>query len=517
MIAVGAHLLSLTLLGPLTAALVLLLLPERAGRAVRLVSLAGAIVPLSTVLLLLARYDAARGGFQFVERYPIVPRLGLSCHLGVDGIAVPLLVLTAIIHVTAVFTSWTTRERAKEFYLFLALLVTGVYGVFASLDLFVLFLFYELAVLPMYVLIGVWGSSMDVPGRGPFRSLFAKVGVGLKEYGAMKLTLYLLAGSAFILVGIFVLWVEGGRQLGAPTFDYLSLSRATFGGDLGRGLFLLFYVGFGVLAGIWPLHTWSPDGHAAAPAAGSMMHAGVLMKLGAYGVLRVGFGLLPEAAHGLAWLVGTVAVINIVYGALGAGWQKDIKYLIAYSSVSHMGIVMLGLATMNATGVTGSVYQMVAHGIMTALLFTIVNLVYANSHRRDMTLMGGYARGMPGLATFFVIAGLSSLGLPGLAGFVAEFLVFLGAWTSAHPWWAVPGVVGALITALYVLRAVRTIFLGPRGADAHEIHDAHGVEWVSLAALSGCLVLLGVWPRLLLGVLGPGVSELLARLSSAAR
>jgi NADH-quinone oxidoreductase subunit M len=517
MTVIDAHVLSLTLAGPFVAALVLLLLPERAGRAVRLVSVAGALVPLATSLFVLARYDAARGGFQFVEQYPLVSRLGLSWHLGADGIAVPLLFLTAVIHVTAVFTSWTTKDRSKEFYLFVALLVTGVYGVFISLDLFVLFLFYELAVLPMYVLIGVWGSSMDVPGRGPFRSLFAKVGVGLKEYGAMKLTLYLLAGSAFILVGILLLWVEGGKQLGAPTFDYVALSRAAFTGAMGRTMFLLFYVGFGVLAGIWPLHTWSPDGHAAAPAAGSMMHAGVLMKLGAYGVLRVGFGLLPEATHQLAWLVGTIAVINIVYGALGAGWQKDIKYLIAYSSVSHMGIVMLGLATLNAVGITGAVYQMVAHGIMTALLFTIVNLVYAKSHLRDMTRMGGYARVMPGLATFFVIAGLSSLGLPGLAGFVAEFLVFIGAWTSAHSWWAIPGVVGALITALYVLRAVRTIFLGPLRADGHEIHDAHGVEWVSLVALSGCLVLLGVWPRVLLGALGPGVAELLARLAGVAR
>jgi NADH-quinone oxidoreductase subunit M len=434
--------------------------------------------------------------------------------MGVDGIAVPLVLLTAIIHITAVFTSFTLKEREKEYFLFVGLLVTGVYGVFISLDLFLFFLFYELAVLPMYVLIGIWGSSMDVPGQGPFRSLFKKVGVGQKEYGAMKLTLYLLAGSAFILVGIFLLWVEGGKQFGASSFDYVALSKVTIHGGLGRALFLLFYVGFGVLAGIWPFHTWSPDGHAAAPAAGSMMHAGVLMKLGAYGILRLGFGLLPEAAHQLAWLVGLVAVINIIYGALGAGWQKDIKYLIAYSSVSHMGIVMLGMATMNEAGITGSVYQMVAHGIMTALFFTLVNLVYNISHVRDMTAMGGFAHRMPGIATFFVIAGLSSLGLPGLAGFVAEFLVFLGAWSSAHPWWLVPGVAGAFITALYVLRAVRTIFLGPAPATATELRDARGTEWLSFVILSGALVALGVWPRLILVTLNAGVSDLLARLGN---
>jgi NADH-quinone oxidoreductase subunit M len=443
---------------------------------------------------------------------PLVPKIGLSWHLGVDGIAVPLICLTAIIHLTSVCTSWTLKEREKEFFLFVALLVTGVYGVFVSLDLFIFFLFYELAVLPMYVLIGIWGSSMEIPGRGPFRALFGKVGVGLKEYGAMKLTLYLLAGSAFILVGIFLLWVEGGKQLGGATFDYLQLSNATFGGGLGRTLFLLFYVGFGVLAGIWPFHTWSPDGHAAAPAAGSMMHAGVLMKLGAYGVLRVGFGLLPEATHELAWLVGLVAVINIIYGALGAGWQKDIKYLIAYSSVSHMGIVMLGMATLNEAGLTGSVYQMVAHGIMTALFFTLVNLVYNISHVRDMTAMGGFAHRMPGIAACFVIAGLSSLGLPGLAGFVAEFLVFLGTWSSAHPWWLIPGVLGAFITALYVLRAVRMIFLGPAPEGHVELRDARGIEWASFVILSGALVVLGVWPRLLLGPLNVGIAEFLKRM-----
>jgi NADH-quinone oxidoreductase subunit M len=508
------HLLSLTILSPFLAALALLLLPQRAKLAIRCVSLAGALVPCATSLLLLMRYDTSWGGFQFVSTLPLIPKLGLSWHMGVDGIAVPLVALTAVIHLTSVFTSWTLKEREKEFFLFLALLVTGVYGVFISLDLFLFFLFYELAVLPMYVLIGVWGSSMDIRGQGPFRGLFSKVGVGLKEYGAMKLTLYLLAGSAFILVGILLLWVEGGRQLGRPTFDYVALSQATFHGGLGRTLFLLFYVGFGVLAGIWPFHTWSPDGHAAAPAAGSMLHAGVLMKLGAYGILRVGFGLLPDATHQLAWLVGIVAVVNIIYGSLGAGWQKDIKYLIAYSSVSHMGIVMLGMATLNETGITGSVYQMVAHGIMTALFFALVNLVYNISHVRDMTKMGGFAHRMPGIAVFFVIAGLSSLGLPGLAGFVAELLVFLGAWNSAHPVWLVAGVLGAFITALYVLRAVRTIFLGPAPLRSAELRDARGVEWLSFVILSGALVVLGVWPRLILGPLNAGVAAMLTRLSN---
>ncbi|HZN54379.1 MAG TPA: NADH-quinone oxidoreductase subunit M [Candidatus Polarisedimenticolaceae bacterium] len=502
------HILSATLLGPLLAAAAILALPARAARAIRWVSVAGALVPLAGSLLLLARYDPRAGGFQFLETVPLIPEIGLAFRLGVDGIAVPLVFLTAIIHLTSLFVSWSLAEREKEFFLFIALLVTGVYGVFVSLDLFVFFLFYELAVLPMYVLIGIWGSSMEIEGRGPFAALFPKIGVGRKEYGAMKLTLYLLAGSAFILVGIFLLWVEGGR-----TFDYATLAAERLGVGVQRSAFLLFYVGFGVLAGIWPFHTWSPDGHAAAPAAGSMMHAGVLMKLGAYGVLRLGFGLLPAAGAELAWLVGGIAVVNIVYGALAAGRQTDIKYLIAYSSVSHMGIVMLGMAALNEPGLSGSVYQMVAHGVMTALFFALVNLVYGISHVRDMTAMGGYAARMPGIATFFVLAGLSSLGLPGLAGFTAELLVFLGAWTSSHAWWLIPALIGAFVTALYVLRAVRTIFLGPlEPARSSGLRDARGAEWVGFAILGGALVLLGVWPRLLLRPLNAGVGELLMRL-----
>jgi len=506
------HLLSITLLSPFLAALVLFFVPYAARRTLRAVALLSAAPPLVISILLLVLYDRAQGGFQFIESWPVVPSLGIQLHLGVDGLSLPLVLLSAVIYVTAITTTWYPKEREKEFFLFLALLVTGVFGVFTSLDLFLFFLFYELAVLPMYVLIGVWGSTMEIEGRGPFAWTYKAVRVGIKEYGAMKLTLYLLAGSAFILVALFMAYVEGGKVLPAATFNFLHLQTVQFPEWAGQVMFLLFYVGFGILAGIWPLHTWSPDGHAAAPAAGSMMHAGVLMKLGAYGVLRVGFQLLPDAAHDLAWLVGTVAVINIVYGAMAAAWQTDIKYLIAYSSVSHMGIVMLGMATLTEAGVAGSVFQMVAHGIMTALLFTLVNLVYHKSHLRDMTRMGGFGHRMPGLAVFFVLAGLSSLGLPGLAGFVAEFLVFLGAWTSAHPWWLFPAVIGAFITAIYVLRAVNMIFLGPPNPKFAELEEARGMEWVTLIVLGGLLILFGFYPRLLLDPIHIGVGEFLARL-----
>jgi NADH-quinone oxidoreductase subunit M len=507
------RLLSIVLLSPLVGAAVLAAIPARSRALLRGVALASALPPLVISVALLTGYDVARGGFQFGETLSLVPALGIRYHLAVDGLSLSLVLLTAFIYVTGITTTWYLAEREKEFFLFLALLVTGVFGVFLSLDLFLFFLFYELAVLPMYVLIGVFGSSMEVQARGPFAWTYRALRVGLKDYGAMKLTLYLLAGSAFILVGLFLLYVEAAEHLPRATFDFVAIAdvAARIPHGTALALFLLFYVGFGILAGIWPFHTWSPDGHAAAPAAGSMMHAGVLMKLGAYGVLRIGFQLLPDAAAELAWLVGGIAVINIVYGAIAAGWQTDIKYLIAYSSVSHMGIVMLGLATLTGPGVSGAVFQMVAHGIMTALLFTLVNMIYHKAHVRDMTRMGGFGARQPGLATFFVLAGLSSLGLPGLAGFVAEFLVFLGAFRSEHPWWVLPAVAGALITAMYVLRAVTRIYLGPPRETFAHLEDAQGIEWVTLIVLGALLVVFGLYPRLLLDSIEGGVADLLRR------
>ncbi len=496
------NLLSVFLLSPFLGAVLLFFVPRGARTLIRLVALLSALPPLALSVYLPFVYNTARGGFQFLGEIPLLPDLGIAYRVGVDGISIALLFLTAVIYITAIFTSWRTRTRDKEFFIYLALLVTGVFGVFVSLDLFLFFLFYELAVLPMYLLIGIWGSTKEIPGKGVFGWTYEALKVGTKEYGAMKLTLYLLVGSAFILAGIFYLAVQGG------SFSYLALQQSLdLPPDVARVLFLVFYVGFGVLAGIWPLHTWSPDGHAAAPAAGSMMHAGVLMKLGAYGVLRVGFGLLPEAGAALAWLVGTIAVINILYGAFGAGWQDDIKYLIAYSSVSHMGVVMLGMATLTEPGVAGSVFQMVSHGIMTGLLFTIVNLVYHKTHVREISRMGGLAHFQPVLATAFVVAGMTSLGLPGLSGFVAEFLVFLGAFTSQHPWWAIPAIVGALLTSIYVLRAARNIFFGP--VPAHAVEDAQGSEVVSIVCLVATLVLLGLVPRFLLDSLQPTVVEFL--------
>lgn len=505
--------LSLIVLSPFIGAFILLLQPERWRLQIRLTALFFSIISFLGSLYILVHYNRTLGGFQFVEWIPIVSNLGISYHFGADGISLVLIILTAFILIAGVFASWTISFRSKEFYVLLLLLVTGVFGVFVCLDLFLFFLFYELAVLPMYLLIGIWGSSTRIVPNGPFRTAIKEMGVGSKEYGAMKLTLYLLFGSAFILVGFLGLYSFSGLK----TFDYVSLETARIAPSLQNWLFLLFYLGFGSLAGVWPIHTWSPDGHAAAPIATSMMHAGVLMKLGAYGIIRVGMGLLPEAAHAFAPLIGTIAVINIVYGAFGAMWQRDLKYVVAYSSVSHMGIVMLGAATLNEMGLNGSVLQMFSHGIMTGLLFALVGLIYEKAHSREILKMGGFAKRMPGISTFFAIGAFTSLGLPGLSGFVAEVLVFLGAWKSSNSWWLIPAVFGAFITAVYVLRVLKWIFFGPENKvyykeDSSELRDAIGVEWIALITLSAILIGVGLYPGLLLDPIDIGVIEFLQRI-----
>jgi NADH-quinone oxidoreductase subunit M len=502
--------LSIITWAPFAAALIIMAFGRPRPLLVRWVAAIAASISSVGAIWICWAYDKGVAGFQFGERLALVPSLGITYELGVDGISVVLVLLTAIIIFAGVFATWTVKTRGQEFYALLLLLVTGVFGVFVSLDLFVFFLFYEIAVLPMYLLIGIWGSSGEVPPRGIFGWAYKRTGVGSKEYAAMKLTLYLLFGSAFILVGILALYMAAGMR----SFSFMTLQAVSFDPVLQSWVFLLFYVGFGILAAIFPFHTWSPDGHASAPTAVSMLHAGVLMKLGAYGVVRLGMGLLPEATHQWAWLVGTIACINIVWGALSAMAQKDLKYVVAYSSVSHMGIVMLGAATLTESGLNGAVFQMFAHGIMTGLFFALVGLVYEKSHSREIFKMGGFATMMPGIAAAFTVGGLSSLGLPATSGFVAEFITFLGAWKSAYSWWLFPAVIGAFLTSLYVLRVVRAIFWGPMSSDPHfqNLPDAQGTEWVALIVLVFVIVLFGVLPGLAISPIDTATVPLLTRL-----
>jgi len=487
---------------PFTGAVIIMALPGRFERFIRWIAAVfsfGALV-LSVVVAVTFQHGEGATVFQFTESSAWIPSFGAGWTLAVDGIGVAMELLTGIIIFAGVLASWRVETRPREFFALLLILVTGVFGVFASQDLLLFFLFYELAVLPMYLLIGIWGT-------------------GPKEYSAMKLTLYLLTGSALMLVGFLAIYF-GTATYGAPgshelTFGLDAIRRMSFPVSVQRFYFPFLFIGFGILAGYWPLHTWSPDGHASAPTAVSMLHAGVLMKLGAFGIIRVAVEVFPDGAQfWLPWFV-LLTLVNITYGAFAAMAQTDLKYVIAYSSVSHMGIVVLGIATLGDAGLNGAVLQMFSHGIMTGLFFALVGFTYEKTHTRIIAEYGGLGRRMPVLATFFTIGGLASLGLPGLSGFVAEFMVFYGAW-QMNPVICSIAVVGLVVTAAYVLRVLQKCFWGPiTNPHFEELQDARVNEWICLAILAFVLIAVGLMPGWLVSIINSGVAPVLDRVHSA--
>ncbi len=455
-------------------------------------------ISLVLSVLVFARYDYDAGGFQFNRVYDWLPGpMDINLSLGIDGISAPLIVLNGIVLMGGVMISRNITYRTREFFVLLLALAAGVYGVFAVRDLFFLFFFYELAVLPMYLLIGVWGSSTDF---GTF--------LRTKEYGAMKLILFLVAGSILIWVGILAVYAEAA-SFGEGTFSLQKLGEFAATGRFDTTfqmlVFPLFMIGFGSLAGLWPFHTWSPDGHVAAPTAVSMLHAGVLMKLGAYGIIRVGIYLLPEAADSW-WMTVLIAMgtVNVIYGAMSAMSQQDLKYIIGYSSVSHMGYVLMGIATLDTIGMGGAVLQMFSHGIMTALMFTLVGAIYDRTHVRDINVLNGLFGRMGVTCFFFAIAGLCSLGLPGMSGFVAEFMVFTGAFRT-HLWAAVLAVIGAAITAVYILRLLARTFFGEPDVRWSGLSEASVLEKSVAGSFVVILILVGIWPEVMMRVINVSV------------
>ena len=462
-----------------------MLIPSRYPQLVRNVAAVSGFAMFVLSLLVFVKYEFTGGsGLRFdlqldwLENVAFLGENGITYHLAVDGISAPMVLLTGIVILAAVFISWNIDYRNKDYFVLLFLLVSGVFGVFLSLDLFFLFFFYEVAVLPMYLLIAVWGASSNF---GTFTRT--------KEYGAMKLVLYLVAGSVLIFIAMFATFVEAGQG----TFDLPVLGSVEYSETFQKTFFPFYLLGFGVLAGIWPFHTWSPDGHVAAPTAVSMLHAGVLMKLGAFGILRVAITLFPEGAEFWAPVLMTLGVTGALYGAVSAMAQRDLKYMVGYSSVSHMGFVLMGLATLTTIGVNGAVLQMFAHGVMTALMFAMVGALYDQAHVRDMTLFGGLAQKTPRLAGFFAIAGLSSLGLPGLAGFVAEFHIFVGTFKT-YPWAGALGILAAAITATYILRMLAMAFFGPFNDRWFQLREMRLGEQFGGALLIVFIVFMGVWP-----------------------
>ncbi len=473
--------LSVIMLSPLVATLIILFLPAENKREVRIISLISASVSLFFTLYLYGTYDRALGGFQFVEKIPWVESLGISYYIAVDGMSLPMVLLTSIVLFTGVWTMWELQNRVKEFFALMLFMVFGVYGVFMALDLFFLFVFYDVALFPMYPLIAIWGSTR-------------------KEYGALKLTLYLLAGSALILPGILYVYFESGLY----TFDLVALAEAGLAPNVQWLGFLLFLFGFGVLSGLWPFHTWSPVGHVAAPTAVSMIHAGVLMKLGAYGVMRVGMYLCPEGLAYWAPLYALFATVGIVYGAFVGLAQTDLKYVVGYSSVSHMGLVNLGLATMTVGGINGAVFQMFAHGVMTALFFSTIGHIYDRTHTKMIPELGGMAKVMPRASFFFILAALAGVGVPCLASFWAELLVFINGF-KVYPLFGTFAIMGLVISALFMLRVVQRAFYGEKNMRFAHLDDMSAFMLVPRVVLAGTIVLFGLFPRFILDVINVSV------------
>ena len=467
-----------------------LLVPSDRPNVVRFIALAATIATLIDSIWVFVVYDFAEGGYQFHLQYPWLENVaffgenGISLHLAVDGIAAPLVLLNGLVGFAGVLVSWNITHRVKDFFILFLALFTGVYGVYIGQDLFFWFFAYELAVLPMYLLIVVWGSTN-------------------KEYGAMKLTMVLVGGSVLIFIGIFAVFAEAG----AGTFDMAILRDIEFDRSFATTFFPFFMLGCGILAGLFPFHTWSPDGHVAAPTAVSMLHAGVLMKLGAFGIIRLGIEILPAGTDFWMPVLLVLGGVAAVYGAISAIHQTDLKFVIGYSSVSHMGFVLMGLGTMNNIGVNGAVLQMFSHGVMTALFFAMVGGLYDQAHTRDIRVFGGIVRKMPLFVIFFGIAGLASLGLPGLSGFVAELHIFVGA-IDAFPLFAALGILSAALTAIYILRLMGRAALGPFNPRWEDLRDISRKEVLAGLVLLAPIFIMGLWPDIFVDRIAPSVAEL---------
>jgi len=490
-------------------ALLLAVLPKGNAALARGVALAVAAAGLAVGV---AGFVGEIGhGREILVDVPWVPSMGVHYLLAADGISRTLVLLTGLAAVAGVLFSWNIELRTNEFFAFFLALIGGVYGVFLSFDLFLLFVFYEIAIVPKYFLIAIWGSTR-------------------REYAAMKLALYSFVGSAMVLIGLLAAYATSGSH----STSLIALHAAGQSGGLPASFqmwcFPLVFIGFGILAGMWPFHTWAPTGHVAAPTAASMLLAGVVMKLGAYGCLRVGIWLLPHGLDPWGWsfigigswrdVFAVLAVIGIVYGALVALAQTDFKFVIGYSSVSHMGFVLLGLMTLNQVGITGAVMQMFSHGVIAGLLFAIVGrIVYERTHTRQLAELETMhlSRRIPFAAWAFVIAGMASMGLPGFSGFVAELQVLIGAW-MAKPWWVVAAGLGIVVGVAYTWRAMQKAFFGDGKASVHDLEQerAHPFAAITWPEVTGVVLLasvslaVGLYPRMLLDQIEPAVKALLA-------
>ena len=462
---------------------VLALVFTKSLKQARVISMIGSLVQLAMAINLVFAYFKEKALNDaivvFTKDFIWFKDFNIHYAIGVDGISVALLLLTAIVVLAGVFISWKMNELPKEFFISLIVLSIGVYGFFISLDLFTMFVFFEIAVIPMYLLIGIWGT-------------------GPREFSAMKLTLMLMGASAILLVGILGIYFNSNADGGALTFNILEIAKVNIPFEAQKLFFPLTFIGFAVIGALFPFHTWSPDGHASAPTAVSMLHAGVLMKLGGYGVFRVAMYLLPEGALHWSWFFIILAAIGVIYGAFAAVKQTDLKYINAYSSVSHLGLVLFALLMFTKTAWNGAILQSLSHGFMTALFFALIGMIYGRTHTRDVTKLGGLLKVIPFISVVYVIGGLASLGLPGLSGFVAEMNIFVGAFEHEDMFYRIVTIVSVsaiVVTAVYILRVVGIMLMGPIKNDAFvNLEKATWFEKLGILLLLIPIVGMGVAP-----------------------
>jgi len=477
---------------PLSAALCILLTPSQNQKAIRQITLISCGLSALITLTYLFRFDPTAVGYQFVYSLAWVPSLGIQYQVGFDGINMTMCLLHALVSFAGAFVACQTQERPKEYLFFYLILVSGIYGVFTALDLFLLYLFYEMTLIPLYPMIGIWGSKN-------------------KEYGAMKLTIYITAGAVLALFGILYFY----NQLGIGSFDLIQIKEVlrttpVLSENVQKFIAPFVLIGFGVIASLWPLHSWSPIGYAAAPTSVSMLHAGVLKKMGPYMMIRLAVTFLPAGTLYWAPWLAALAGIGILYGGFAAIKQKDLKFMVGFSSVSHMGYVLLGIAAMNSIALSGAVLLMFSHGVMAACSFALIGYLYERTHVRGISDFGGLGKKVPFVATCFVLAALASLGLPGFSNFVSELLVFIGAW-SQYPLIVALAVFGILITAIYLLRAVQQVCYGPENPQWKDLQDAATFsERFPFVLLLGALLLFGFWPHGLLRMIQPAVGAILS-------
>jgi NADH-quinone oxidoreductase subunit M len=495
--------LTLLILLPLLTSMAILF--AKGLKQVRTLALSGAAIQLLLGIFLFIQYKAERAtgntsAMLFESNYTWFKPLNINYHTGIDGISLAMILLTSFVVLAGILVSWTMETLNKEFFFLLVFLSLGAYGFFISLDLFTLFFFLEIAVIPKFLLIGIWGS-------------------GKKEYSAMKLALMLMGGSALVFVGLAGLYFNTDIGNGQHSFDLLQISAMNIPLDVQKLFFPFAFIGFGIFTALFPFHTWVPDGHSSAPTAASMFLAGISMKLGGYGCLRVATFLMPDAAASYSWVIILLATIAIIYGAFATMMQKDLKYINAYSSVSHCGFVLLGIGMLTQTSINGAVLQMVSHGLMTALFFAVIGMIYERTHTRLVAQLGGLLKVTPFISTVFVIAGLTSLGLPGLSGFVAEMTVFMGSWQNSDNMYRLATILACasiVVTAVYILRATGKTIMGPMSSAYENLPDARWNERAAAGILILGILAIGIAPFWLNELIQPGTEVIMNKLSGLA-